>query len=184
MSQADELRKAEEDLIKEGLRSYPYTLLALRKFQSNIQNRSRIILKDKLKDLSSAMGVELKEENIISYTCPNLIPEDYNGNWAWVAVRIIIPVPYFDCYFGLRFDQTISQATVTMVPKDRKTADILFARGNTKSPKSFMKERNEVSVDKTVGFDNPESFETTLTEVIDIWIDFWQNIGGINNLLK
>ncbi|HMD69133.1 MAG TPA: hypothetical protein VKF42_09670 [Chitinivibrionales bacterium] len=188
MSQVDERRQAEEELMKEGLKYYPFTLLALREFRANIQRKCRKLLEDKLDDLAKAMVTKLYKKDISSYANPDSIPENYNGNWAWIAVRIP-RVEYLDCYFGLTFSQKdnfdmLCQATAMMAPGDKKTMNILLTKANSISPKFVNDSSREVSVNETLDLNNPDSLENKLDEAIDLWIDFWKIVGGVNNLLK
>lgn len=190
MAQSAEMNNALEELVQEGFRSYPNTLLALKVFRAKIQSRSRNVLEGKLNELSMAMGdIKLDKDNILDYTAPDRISGDYDGDWAWVAVKIPTPVPYLAFYFGLTFTRkeksdTICQATAMLETKDNKSATLLINRGKDTGTKFYVDWGKQVCVSKTFNPNGPDIFETKLEEVINIWIDFWHKTGGINTLLK
>jgi hypothetical protein len=183
----NETKKSLEELIQEGLRSYPPALLALREFCNEIRKRAENVFRKKEEALLKAMGCATFKECPL-WVYPDLIsPMDWDGKWAWVAVHVW--AGYLSCYFGLTFwkEDTVSDlcsyVTVMMNPGNHPRRDrILKESRNLSINLSCDNPSNEISVDLPIRPTDSESFEKKLGETIDVWIKFWTEIGGIEKL--
>lgn len=184
MPENTELSKAEEDLMVEGFKYYPLTLVALNKFRQKVHSISNELLLDKRDDLSAALKFELHNRSISLYLNPDAIPSNYNGRFAWVAVRIP-KVECLDCYFGVTFDQDketrelICYAVAMMMTKDKTLFTQLFDRTKEKSNKFINNYGKEISVREVINPTNPDELNDKLGKCIDTWIEFWNSVGGI-----
>ena len=108
--------------------------------------------------------------------------QNYDGDWAWVAVRIELP-GYGGAYFGLMW--VMQEPRVIAAIKFRNLG--LFRNASLRVASSVFKiyaneREREIMLYKRIQADQFRDFEGILTRVIDEWSRVWQDIGGLSAL--
>ena len=174
-------------LVDDGLGSYLDALTAVREFQKAIIERSRKALEEKLKDLSQAMGISVKREDIKDYTYPSELTNKELGVYEYVGIKFSRELMSY-CIFGLYFERKdskcVTEVFVIMCPDKAPPRDFLLKHCKKVSPNFYNDYWNEIGLDITIGKDEMNNFEAKLQELIDKWIEVWESIGGIKKLPK
>ena len=167
--------------------SYLDAMVALREFRIMVCQKCRTVLTSRLINFERAIGLTLSPDNRIkdhiSHDNPNK-PRNFDGSWAWVAVRIELP-GYGWAYFGLMWVMHEPRVIAALKFRDLR----LFREASLRVASSVPvfeiyaneKER-EVMLYKPIRADQFRDFEGILTRVIDEWSRVWRDIGGLSAL--
>lgn len=181
-SETEEMRN---QFVENGLDSYLDALTAVREFQKPIIERSRRALEEKLNDLSKAMEIDVKREEIKDYTYPAKLADKELGVEGWVAVTFSKEPVY--CYFGLSFEREdskcVTKVVVLVYTYTASQRDFLLEHCK-KVSKNFTKDNWNISLDMPISKEEINNFEAKLQDLIDKWIEVWKKVGGIKNLPK
>ena len=82
-------KDAIEGLLREGSASYLDALYALHRFKQTVTDIAVTVLRKRLPELVSAVGIEgLTPAAVAAYCYPDSMDTECDGNWAWVAARV------------------------------------------------------------------------------------------------
>lgn len=181
-----ELARAQLDLLNEGVNSYLDALVAIREFRREVQSRTRKVVEYRLDELSGVMGVSLKRDQIVKHINPDGIPDNFDGNWAWIAARIKIidPLP-LDCYFGMFFrrDEKDQTSAIAMMSPSKDVFQKIWVKckeiGESKLKETY---KGEIAFLDKILPGEMNHFEEKLNEMIDLWVKVWKALGGVSGL--
>ena len=165
--------------------SYLDAMVALRKYRLMVCQKCRTVLTSRLINFERAIGLALSPAtrimDHISPDGPNSL-QNYDGSWAWVAVRIELP-GYGGAYFGLMWLEQKPRVMAMIHFQDLG----LFRKASLRVASSVFaidaNERNkDIMLYEQIRADPFQDFEGILTRVIDEWSRVWQDIGGLSAL--
>lgn len=182
-----EKEMAQSQLVESGLDSYLNALTAVREFQKIIIEKSRRVLEEKLNDLSKAMGIYVKREEIKDYTYPPELTNKELGVNEVVGIKFSKEVMSY-CIFGLYFEredlECVTEVFVSMATDKASQRDFLLEHCKKVSPDFSNENWNEIWLSMSISKEEINNFEVKLQDLIDKWIAVWTDVEGIKNLQK
>src|SRR5438105_3471666 len=76
------------EFLREGLTNYMDAMLALKQFRTEIEKRSRSVLRDNLTALAQALHRTLESDPFYVYVNPELGSANFNGKWTWITTGL------------------------------------------------------------------------------------------------
>jgi hypothetical protein len=179
--------EARKRLLEEGARSYNDAVTALIAFQNEVQKKCRDVLERHLEDYSSALGIQLTEEEIADTDWPSFAKWE-GDDWGlgvkilrrdlpsmrWWESRCCLQWESGDtglyCWIGEEFP---GRAKVESVRTQFHKRDHQVAQGN-----------NTLWLEHKLTTDTVTSFEEPLDSLVQRWVGLWKKVGGIKGVFK
>jgi len=167
--------------VSEGLKSFTDAFAALRRFQTMVCNTSRVVTKERLPELSKALGVQINPDSVNDYVNPHSLKHGWSGDFNWLGVNFDVAglgTYYIGLVLERKDDNLVSKITAIVdVSTDASTFIRCF-------PGFVMQNHcgHEVGFDESLDPERPEDIEAAIRKVMGQWVVAWRSIGGINGL--
>ncbi len=175
----------ENSLLEEGTRSYLNALGALSEFRRSIVETVREVVCKELSTLSTAMGVRLQEDEVVTRARPNSLAS-FNGQNASIGVKLDrYKEAGWTLYFGLDWWKNNVDVSVSIWLKE-SSAPMIFSAFKKSSPKLNAKldSDHEIYINRPLAPNNAEQLDSVLRDIIREFSDLWSKAGGLKILLK
>jgi hypothetical protein len=180
-------------LLQEGARSYLEALTAITIFRRDVRSVCQEVVESRSEAFLRALAVPINQaERMVPYETPE---EKFNGSSAYVGVQqkisrrrnqgfiyisscglswdLVGQQRWFGCWVGVWFNQ-------------RDMAERLYAGFQKKKPLppgiELETEKNSVSLSRALKPEDMASLSDRLGEVMDAWIQLWEQVGGLDAL--
>ena len=190
---------AEQNLLVTGTAQYLAALRALKEYQGLVFDAASEALKSKLEPLFHALGAE-NPQGPIDYTNPEVLTlsqYDIDDKGAWLASRVCAPRLIrgkdLSVYAGITFERRSSRdgddAFVSVMfccdlePFYRQLADRIRGEAAPGDRLFLVNEHKEVALRAPLTGDDAANLCHQLELLLDLWISFWPNQGGLKGFL-
>jgi len=184
-------KEALDALLREGAVSYLDALAALQRFQRAVSDAATVVLKRRLPELVSAVGISGPKSGDVARFCkPDYASPDRDDNWAWIASGVWFPEPWGQfSYLGLSFSREVtadeSSPYVTFTATFKRAGDYAKVKSEFRD-RGREEHYYDVDQDYECGFmwelDKPLEMESEFTKMIDYAIEIWKQVGGWSHL--
>ncbi len=173
-------QRSDSELLREGCRSYHKALLALRQFRIEVQEATRVAVKERIDDLAAAMMLDKAEfsEGLAAYADPTNIGQGWNGSGTSIGLKY--PAKQGEARWGIDFYLFIGD-------DDESWADAQFW---LKEPGLAIRELKSLGMetdDSTAWvaelITDADGFTGAIGRALDAWIEIWRKAGGIQRFL-
>lgn len=178
------IKDAKLKLLEEGASSYLDALVAIGEFRREIWARSRKILNNRLRELSKAIECKLSESDVKDH-------DDYSGKDGWVAIEI--KFDNGEGGFGISFDRDSSGRSVAYCTAwfshstkgDCQKILIKCQEIKNRFPYAELKDHGyNVEFREPISSEHMQLFDEKLDNLITVWIQVWQELGGVKKVFK
>ena len=166
-------------------------MIALREFRHEIQRTAREVVKRRLVELLRSIGLDLESDKtnveVEEYANPyGRSEEQWDGSWAWVAVRLRHEL--FHGYFGLWWrhdgEQLRAGVVATFAPIKRELhKQLREAIRESGIGNVYDGYKTEISLWEPLLGKSSTGFAERLEKHIDDWIRVWTGAGGLKGLM-
>lgn len=174
----------ELELLRSGLESYLPAMNAIVAFRERIQDACERVLVDHLSDFAKALGVRLKQDDILRRDYPPI--RQWDSEWTSVGVELQRIGPN-------RVSLWHSVAWAPSSPEDRgvsvsecvwfpKKAPYERARALFRSAPGYWYADRDVGISAPLALEETAKLEEHLTTILEQWIELWRKVGGLKAL--
>ena len=172
------------NLPEAGISSYIEALIAVQKFQLEIQRISKKVVNERMRELMDAIGIEPDQvKPPEEYANPGDLKK-WTGSDAWIAVRLRHPL--FTGYFGWLWrehgEHVQAGVVATLAPKHPLHAQLLEAVGRNGIQNVYKTWGTEISLWEPISLGDVKNFGQRLDKLINDWIRVWTSVGGLKGL--
>lgn len=159
----------------EGSKSYLSALRAIKEYQDIIDREIENALENKLKNLSEALKLDNQISAKSQYTYQNL-----NEGYCYIGKNFDIP-DCGRCYVLARIteDGLFAVTIVGASYASWRNRIMGFVNKEPDLNRDFKNDfQNEIYTQKKVDPEYIQEFRDKISETIDLWIQFWERVGG------
>jgi len=175
----------ETGLLAEGMKSYPKALGALNEFVRLVVSTIREVVIDDLDNLSTAIGVNLSEDEVGDYVRPNRLAIS-NPKDAYLGVKIDrIGESGWGLYFYLWWERGQPMLAVSIWLRDSNVAQsIVTAFKKLAASRVELGAGCEVYISRVLAPDKADQLRVILSEMDQEFSQLWTKAGGLEKFLK
>jgi hypothetical protein len=180
------LNAYDQQFFEKGVELCSLGLGTVTNFRRIMSELSKEVVQERLGGLSEALGVALRPANIRPHHYPSRVEDDWNGQAIWAAARIELPsfgTAYFGMFWGGQSHRDPRDARVAAMfaTRNRIDCDRLIRVCHQHGLLDVQNwSPNEVGLFEVLpGTHSQEDFKACLARLIDRWLTFFTDIGGI-----
>lgn len=177
--------KIDNELLREGCKSYHKALFAVMEFQRQVQDAISGVVEKRLGEVAAALKMDENElrDGLGSHANPANFNQNYKGDSAEVGIKTPTKWPtkwilYF--YVSVGDDQR-SKFSAGVWPKE--PGDAIKNLESLAIPEELEAYENYAGTFEYLPADGPVDLSTICDRVLDKWIDLWNNAGGLRQFL-
>jgi hypothetical protein len=177
-------RLPDSELLKEGCRSYHTALFAVMQFRREAEEAIRAVVDERIDDIAAALQLDKSElsAGLRSYTDPANLVQNWDGSEASVGLKY--PARDYDARWGIYFLFWIGNGEEACAYASCWFRDPLLPIGKLASLEIAGLETDKSSawISKPLSEDT-DGLTGAINRALDIWIDVWRKVGGIQQFL-
>ena len=176
----------ETGLLVEGMKSYPKALGALNEFGRLVVSTIREVVIEDLDDLSTAMGVNLPDDDVSGYVRPNRLANSNPKDAILGAVIDRIGTLGWGLYFYLCWSKGQPKLCVCIWLKDSNIALSIitaFKKLSSAIPVE-LDAGHEVYISQVIAPDDADQLPVVLRKLDREFSELWKKAGGLGKFLK
>jgi len=168
--------------------SYLQALCAIREFRREVQERCDRVVRPRLAEQASALGLPLNEDMIAPYSRPEKL-SNWSGSSANLGVRLVAREGTVELYYVMSWEQEQAgdpsiSAVVSVWVKGRHTVARIWEEvKKTGHPRLYAWE-NLIVLAKPLAAGQIGAFDESLEGLITEWSGVWERTGGLNKFVS
>lgn len=182
------MKKLEDTLLIEGARSYLDATNAIVHYQQEVQKKCGSVMKENLGEYAAALGVGLKNLEILELAWPEF--EKWEGTWACIGVaiekkQIIRGIGWWEAYCCLEWqvEEPRFYCYVGEWYRPKKLAAVVHQKFHSEKA-SLWHDDNDVGIYAAVKPDEAKDFDEILEALWSRWIKCWTRAGGMKMVFR
>ena len=182
---ADSAPTQQNTLLEEGGGSYPKAMLALSQFRGMVQGACIAAMKQSLTDLSSALRLQMKAQQVKAWASPDELDSDeIDDTWANLGAELKEPggaAWSLWNYIWWGDDPSPLNVTVSISFADAGNAERAWAAVRDHGTWTYDEVAKEIHLSKAADL---ARLGPLLDEMNSEWIQGWQKVGGVKQFLR